>query len=138
VRRGPYRANLRPVGLCLLACRTAPDLEKEAAWCEGLTGKGISLLDQFMTGEQLASILKLAEAGKGDDGWSTLGQYTLTLHTAFNGASLSLSRIEEVKLNAPLIYARGARGETHVVRLDDVFAGTIEASKEKGRKAGFV
>jgi hypothetical protein len=43
-----------------------------------------------------------------------------------------------VKLNAPLIYARGARGETHVVRLDDVFAGTIEASKEKGRKAGFV
>ena len=92
-----------------------------------------------MTAEHLAAILKLAEAGKADDGWLKLGQNTLTLHTAFNGAPLSLSRIEEVKQAGPLVYARGSRGETHVVCLDDVFAGTIEASREKGgRKAGFV
>ncbi len=91
-----------------------------------------------MTGEQIGALLKLAEAGKADDGWSSLGQYTLTLHTAFNGASLSLSRIEELKVAGPLIYAKGSRGETHLVRLEDIFAGTIEASREKGRKAGFV
>ena len=91
-----------------------------------------------MTGEQIAALLKLADASKADDGWSTLEQNTLTLHTAFNGASLSLSRIEGVKLAGPLVYAKGSRGETHVVRLDDIFAGTIEASREKGRKAGFV
>jgi hypothetical protein len=97
------------------------------------------LLDPTMTVEQLAALLKLAEVGKAnDEGWTSLGTYTLTLHTAFNGASLSLSRIEELKQHGPLIYARGARGETHVVRLEDVFAGTIEASREKGRKAGFV
>ena len=91
-----------------------------------------------MTAEQLNSLLKLADAGKGEDGWSSLGQNTLTLHTAFNGASLALSRIEEIKQQGPLLFAKGSRGETHVVRLDDVFAGTIEASREKGRKAGFV
>ncbi len=91
-----------------------------------------------MTAEQLAAILKLAEAQKAEDGWSNLGQYTLTLHAAFNGAALSLGRIEQVKSAAPLLYAKGSRGEIHVVRLEDLYAGTVEASKEKGRKAGFV
>jgi len=91
-----------------------------------------------MTTDQLAKLFELAEAKKGEDGWSTLGQYTITLHTAFNGASLSFSRIEEVKISSPLLYAKNSRGETHVARLDDIFAGTIEASREKGRKAGFV
>jgi hypothetical protein len=91
-----------------------------------------------MTSDQLAKILELAEARKGEEGWSTLGQYTLTLHTAFNGASISFSKIEEVKLNAPLLYAKSSRGETHVVRVEDIFAGTVETSREKGRKAGFV
>jgi hypothetical protein len=104
----------------------------------GLTGCRFCSWIAAMTAEQLAAILKLAEAEKAEEGWSSLGQYTLTLHTAFNGASLSLGRIEQVKSVGPLIYAKGSRGEIHVVRLDDVFASTVEASKEKGRKAGFV
>jgi hypothetical protein len=91
-----------------------------------------------MTADQLAKLLELAEARKGDEGWVSLEQYTLTLHTAFNGASISFSRIEEVKVTAPLLFAKSTRGETHVVRVEDIFAGTIEASREKGRKAGFV
>jgi hypothetical protein len=91
-----------------------------------------------MTGDQLAALLKLADAGKPEDGWSSLGNYTLTLHTAFNGASLSFAKLESVKLAAPLLYAKNSRGETHVVRLDDIFAGSNEASRESGRKAGFV
>jgi hypothetical protein len=91
-----------------------------------------------MTTDQLAKLLELAEARKGEEGWSSLGQYTLTLHTAYNGASISFSRIEEVKVSSPLLFCKSTRGETHIVRVEDIFAGTIEASREKGRKAGFV
>ena len=91
-----------------------------------------------MTADQLTNLLKLADAGKTEDGWASLGKYTLTLHTAFNGAALSLAKIEAVKVAAPLVYAKSTRGETHVVRLEDIFAGTVEASRESGRKAGFV
>jgi hypothetical protein len=95
-------------------------------------------MDRSMTGDQLAALLKLADASKTDEGWANLGQYTLTIHTAFNGASLTLAKIESVKVAPPLVYAKSARGETHVVRIDDIFAGTIEPSRETGRKAGFV
>jgi hypothetical protein len=91
-----------------------------------------------MTVEQLRALLDLAHAGKEEDGWWTLGESTLTLYAAFNGASLSFSKIESVKQAGPLIYARTTRGETHVVCTEDVFAGTVEASREQGRKAGFV
>jgi hypothetical protein len=91
-----------------------------------------------MTSDQIAALLELAEPKKADGGWLELGQHHLTLHTAYNGASFSLARIEGVKLAGPLVFARSARGETHVVRLEDVFAGSIETMKEKGRKAGFV
>ena len=91
-----------------------------------------------MTGDQLGALLKLAEATKADDGWSALGQHTLTLHTAYNGASLSLARIDSIKVQGAMLYAKTARGEIHVVILDNIFGGSIEPSKETGRKAGFV
>ncbi len=91
-----------------------------------------------MTGDQLGALLKLAEATKAEDGWSSLGQNTLTLHTAFNGAPLSVARIESVKVSGSLLLAKSARGETHVVVVDNIFGGTIEPSRETGRKAGFV
>ena len=96
------------------------------------------MLDPGMTGDQLAALFKLAEATKGDDGWSNLGKHMLTLHTAFNGASLSIARIESVKLSGALLLAKSQRGETHVVILENIFGGTIEPSRETGRKAGFV
>lgn len=95
-----------------------------------------------MTTEKLAflleALLDVADAKKGEGGWTSLGQYTLTLHAAFNGAQLSIGKIEAVKVAGPLVHAKTARGETHVIRLDDIFAGTVEASRETGRKAGFV
>lgn len=91
-----------------------------------------------MTADQLAALLKLAESTKVDDGWSSLGPFTLTLHTAFNGASLSLTRIDAVKVAGSLLLAKSSRGETHVVLLENIFGGTIEPSRETGRKAGFV
>jgi hypothetical protein len=90
-----------------------------------------------MTADLIGALLEQSRAAKAEDGWLNLDAYSLTLHTAFNGASLSLARVEGVKIAGPLVYARTSRGETHVVRLDDLFAGSIEASREKGRKAGF-
>jgi hypothetical protein len=95
-------------------------------------------MDCGMTGEQLASLLSVAESTRSADGWDELSRHTLTLHAAYNGAALSFGRIEGIKHEGGLLQARNARGETHVVRLDDVFAGTVEPSREKGRKAGFV
>jgi hypothetical protein len=91
-----------------------------------------------MTSDQVASLLELAEAKKVDGGWLETGSFHLTLHAAYNGASLRLARIEGVKLQGPLIFARGPRGEIHVVRVEDVYAGSVEPLKEKVRKAGFV
>jgi hypothetical protein len=104
----------------------------------GVDGLTVVLLDLAMTNDQLGALLKLAEAAKADDGWSSLGQNTMTLHTAFNGASLSIARIQSLKVAGSLLLAKSARGETHVVILDNIFGGTIEPSRETGRKAGFV
>jgi hypothetical protein len=95
-----------------------------------------------MTSDHLASLLKalleVADASKVEGGWTSLGQFTLTLHAASNGAQLSIAKIDAVKFAGPLVYAKSVRGETHVIRLEDIFAGTVEASRETGRKAGFV
>ena len=74
-------------------------------------------------------MLELAEPKKADGGWLELGQHLLTLHTAYNGASLGLARIESVKLAGPLVFARSARGETHAI--DARFARTAPSTKTK-------
>jgi hypothetical protein len=109
-----------------------------AAGKGGVDGPAVVVLDLAMTGDQLGALLKLAEATKADDGWSNLGQHTLTLHTAYNGAALSLARIESVKISGTLLLAKSSRGEIHVVIIDNLFGGSIEPSRETGRKAGFV
>jgi hypothetical protein len=104
----------------------------------GVDGPALMMLDPSMTGDQFGALLKLAEATKVDDGWSSLGPFSLTLHTAFNGASLSLTRIDSVKTLGSLLLAKTSRGETHVLMLENIFGGTIDPSRESGRKAGFV
>ena len=126
------------MGLCARKGHANAALKSARDRTTGLTTRVIVLMDRGMTGDQLGALLKLADASKADDGWSTLGNYSLTLHTAFNGASLSFAKLDSLKVAGPLLYAKSTRGETHVLRLDDVFAGTIEASRETGRKAGFV
>ena len=122
--------------MCARSPRVAANSgERDGAGVDGLT---VVLLDPSMTGDQLVALLELAEATKADDGWSKLGQNTLTLHTAFNGASLSLARIESLKVAGTLLLAKSTRGETLVVVLGNICGGTIEPSRETGRKAGFV
>jgi hypothetical protein len=93
-----------------------------------------------MTSDHLAALLALAEASPDTQGWTSFGHGRhLTLHVATSGGvSLAVGRIEALKVGGPLVTARTAKGELYVVRLEDVFAGAVEAAGGSARKAGFV
>src|SRR5215510_667027 len=89
----------RPVGLCSALRPWRVD------------GRGRSVeRSESMTSDQIASLLEIAEAKKGEAGWLELGLHHLTLHAAYNGASLSLARLEAIKMVGPMVHARGPRG----------------------------
>ena len=92
-----------------------------------------------MTEEHLSVLLLAAEAKKDKKGWMVPASgRQMTLHAASNGASLTVSRIEAVRVEGGVVKARTVRGELYVLALDDVFAGAVEAPSSSSRKAGFV
>lgn len=94
-----------------------------------------------MTGEHLDAILKLAGAKSERDGWLVLPDgSTMTLHVAHDGASMTISRIEAVKQDGELVYARNPKRELFIVARSDVFAVALEGEGTAGkvvRRAGF-
>jgi hypothetical protein len=61
----------------------------------------------LMTGEHLDAILKLAGAKSEKDGWLSLPDAsTLTLHVAHDGASMTISRIDGLRQEGELVFAR--------------------------------
>lgn len=92
-----------------------------------------------MTDDHLGALLTVAEGKKEKDGWFTLpeGRH-ITLYVAFNGASLSVSKITHVKRDGGLLVARTVKEESFLLAIADVYAGSVEAPASSGRKAGFV
>jgi hypothetical protein len=92
-----------------------------------------------MTQEQLDAILKQLSAKLDKDGWWVMSEGTLlTLHVAHDGASLSVPRIEALRVEGAIITARSPRREMHCIVRDDVFAAASDGgSGEKGRRPGF-
>jgi hypothetical protein len=94
-----------------------------------------------MTGEHLDAILKVAGARNEKEGWLTLPDgSTMTLHVAHDGASMTVSRIEALRQEGELVYARNPKRELFVVVRSDVFAVALEADSIAGkvvRRAGF-
>ena len=91
-----------------------------------------------MTEEHLAALLAAVEAKKNDKGWSVASEgRSLTLYAAYNGASLSVGRVEAVRSEQKLLYARTKKGEIYILALADVYAGAAEESPTVARKAGF-
>ncbi len=94
-----------------------------------------------MTGEHLDTILKLAGAKSEKDGWVALPEgSTLSLHVAHDGASMTVSRIEAMRQDGDLVFARTPKRETFVVVRSDIFAAALEADASSGRvvrRAGF-
>jgi hypothetical protein len=94
-----------------------------------------------MTGEHLEAILKAAGAKSEKDGWQSLPEGSaMTLHIAHDGASMTVSRIDAIKQDGDLLYARNPRRELFVLVRTDVFAVALEGESNAGkvaRRAGF-
>ncbi|MDP9152163.1 MAG: hypothetical protein M3O36_19735 [Myxococcota bacterium] len=94
-----------------------------------------------MTGDHLDAILKLAGSRTEKDGWLSFPEGSaLTLYVAHDGASMTVPRIEAMKHDGELVYARSARRELFVVVRTDVFAVALEGEASAGkviRRAGF-
>jgi hypothetical protein len=89
-----------------------------------------------MTGEHLDAILKLAGAKSDKDGWYGLPDgNTMTLHVAHDGAAMNVPRIEAVKQDGELVYARNPKRELFVVVRSDIFAAALEGEASAGRVA---
>ena len=92
-----------------------------------------------MTQDHLSALLSVAGAKKNGEGWmqSPDGRH-ITLHAAFNGASLSVAKIEALRVEGGLVQARTVKGDVYVLALSDLFAGAVEGGTTTARKAGFV
>jgi hypothetical protein len=92
-----------------------------------------------MTEEHLSALLAAAEAKKDSEGWFKPAEgRQMTLHAAAQGVSLTVGRIEALRIENGLVKTRTVRGELYVLSLEHVFAGAVEAPASGSRKAGFV
>lgn len=94
-----------------------------------------------MTGDHLEAILKVAGAKADKEGWAALPDgSTMTLHIAHEGAGMTVSRLEALKQDGDLVFARNLKRELFALVRSDVFAVAFEGELNTGkstRRAGF-
>jgi hypothetical protein len=92
-----------------------------------------------MTGDHLEAILKNAQAKMEKDGFMALPDgAALTIYVAHDGVSLTVSRVEAIKMDGEIVYARTAKRETYALGRSDLFAVAMEgAVGQPVRRAGF-
>lgn len=93
-----------------------------------------------MTETQLQSVLKTLKVTAEKDGTSKLPEDSqLTLYVSHAGASLTVSKVDQLKIEGDLVQARTVKKDMFVVALSDIFAVQSEtASTTSRRTAGFV
>jgi len=92
-----------------------------------------------MTEEHLTALLAAADAKKDDQGWTTASDgRTWTLYVASGAATLTVNKVEAVRIERELLRARTSKGELFILSLRDLFAGAVDAPTSSNRKAGFV
>jgi len=92
-----------------------------------------------MTQDHLSALYAAAEAKKGEEGWMILPDgRSITLYVASSGATLSVSRVQGVRLDGQLLHARTNKGEHYIMALVDAYAGSVDAPSSATKKAGFV
>lgn len=92
-----------------------------------------------MTEEHLTALLAAAEAKKDDQGFSRAADgRTWTFYVVSGSASLTVSKVEAVKVERELLRARTTKGELYILALKDLYAGAVDAPGANTRKAGFV
>jgi hypothetical protein len=94
-----------------------------------------------MTGEHMDAIVKLAGGKSDKDGWVVLPEgATMTLHVAHDGAAMTVPRVEAIKQEGELVFARNPKKELFALVRSDVFAVALEGEASQGkvvRRAGF-
>lgn len=92
-----------------------------------------------MKADHLATILKEAQTKSEKSGWENMPEgTTLTLHLAHDGASLTVNRVEALKVDGELVYARTPKKDVVALAKEDLFAIGIEGSGvATQRRAGF-
>ncbi|WP_394848991.1 hypothetical protein LZC95_16260 [Pendulispora brunnea] len=93
-----------------------------------------------MTGNHLEAILKQASAKLDKDGFLALPDgAALTLYVAHDGASLTIPKVDGVRLDGELVYARTVKRETYTVVQSDLFALAVDGAVggQPARRAGF-
>jgi hypothetical protein len=93
-----------------------------------------------MTEEHFIAIVQAFEAKKDDKGWfvGQEGRHLTLYVSSTGGSSLTVSKVEALRMEGNLVKARSVRGEVYVLYLGDVFAGAVEPqSSQSGRRAGF-
>jgi hypothetical protein len=94
-----------------------------------------------MTGEHLEAILKVAGAKSEKDGWQVLPEgNAMTLHVSHDGAAMTVPRIDAIKQEGELVFARNPRRELFIVVRTDVYGIALEGEPTAGkvaRRAGF-
>jgi hypothetical protein len=92
-----------------------------------------------MTQEHWAALVEASGAKKDEKGFLVPPEgKLLTLYVSSGSSTLSVQRIEAVRLEQGLVHARTKKSELFVLALQDVFAGAVEETQGSSRKAGFV
>ena len=91
-----------------------------------------------MTREQIESILKSSQAKLDKEGGYSLPEGSnLTFHVAHDGASLAFQKLDTVRFEGELLYAKSAK-QTVAIVVSDVFAIAVEGTTGQARRpAGF-
>ena len=92
-----------------------------------------------MSFELLDQALKALNAKADKEGWQSLPEGAFaTIHVAKDGASLVLARIEAVRVEGDLFFARTPKKEQYAARRADVLAVAYDpGSSSPTRRAGF-
>jgi hypothetical protein len=92
----------------------------------------------IMTREQIEVILKSGQAKAEKDGtYSVPEGSNVTFYVSHDGASLSFQKLESVKFDGELIFAKSAK-QTVAIVVSDVFAVALEGGVSPARRpAGF-
>lgn len=110
----------------------------ESLPCSALDADAPQGVYRSMKQEQLESFLASVPVEAGDDGWSQApAERNITLYAAHGGVPLTVSKVDAVKLDGELVWARTPKGGTYQLLLDDLFALAVDAPQNAERKAGF-
>lgn len=87
--------------------------------------------------EHLKALLDLAGTDE-EEAWQVLkDERTVTLHVSNQGVGLNVSKIRRLRVQAELLFAENQNGDGYVLKLSDVFAGSVDPANKGSRKAGF-